>query len=375
MLYKINERRLKKRFLFKISIMIKYCLGIDVSSKDFHCCLSAIDVSQKVTVKASRKFANNKEGFRELHQWIEKHHKEKVIQLVIVMEATGIYYEKLAIYLFKAKYAVSVVLPNKAKRYLQSTGVKSKNDKIDAQGLSRMGAEQRLDIWQPINEFFYGLRELTRQHQSIQELRTNLGNQLLASELGMYISKLVIKQQKELITTLEKQIFVLEDAIKKYLEQNEDVKQKVDNICRIKGLGIHSVAVILAETNGFSLFENSRQLVSYAGYDVVENQSGSRTGKTRISKKGNSRIRRVLHMPAFNMVRYQQTPFIALFNRTLEKHRQKMKSYVAVQKKLLVIIYALWKHNTPYQLNYVQGKFTGEDEKESSSLLGSAEPV
>ena len=52
-------------------------------------------------------------------------------------------------------------------------------------------------------------------------------------------------------------------------------------------------------------FANQRQLVSYAagppgGYDVVENQSGNRSGKTRISKKGNSRIRRILHLPAFN---------------------------------------------------------------------------
>jgi transposase len=47
-------------------------------------------------------------------------------------------------------------------------------------------------------------------------------------------------------------------------------------------------------------FPNQRNLVSYAGYDLVENQSGTRSGKTRISKQGNHRIRRVLHLPAFN---------------------------------------------------------------------------
>jgi transposase len=55
-----------------------------------------------------------------------------------------------------------------------------------------------------------------------------------------------------------------------------------------------SAVTVIAETNGFTLFENSKQLVSYAGYDVVENQSGKRVGKTSISKKGNYRIRRII---------------------------------------------------------------------------------
>ena len=71
-------------------------------------------------------------------------------------------------------------------------------------------------------------------------------------------------------------------------------------------------------------------------------------------------------MPAFNMIRYEQAPFIGLFNRTMERHGRKMKSYVAVQKKLLVIIYSLWKNNVAYNQNYYQ-KHTGEKEQAPSS--------
>ena len=62
---------------------------------------------------------------------------------------------------------------------------------------------------------------------------------------------------------------------------------------------------------------NQRQLVSYAGYDVIENQSGNRSGKTRISKKGNSRIRRILHLPAFNAVRFGEPTCQALYETRL----------------------------------------------------------
>ena len=67
-------------------------------------------------------------------------------------------------------------------------------------------------------------------------------------------------------------------------------------------------------------------------------------------------------MPAFNMIRYKQPPFINLYERTFEKHGIKMKSYVAVQKKLLLLIYALWKNNTPYEPDY-KNKHTRELEQ------------
>src|SRR3982751_6232652 len=161
-----------------------------------------------------------------------------------------------------------------------------------------------------MDSYFYQLRELTRQHQSLQELKTTVNNQLQASEAGMYQNNLVISQLKALLTTLDQKIHDLATAIEKHIDEREEVKHRVENICKIKGVGTLTVAVILAETNGFVLFENSRQLVSYAGYDVVENQSGDHKGRTKISKKGNSHIRRALHMPAFCVVSYEQHPFI-----------------------------------------------------------------
>jgi len=42
--------------------MLKYSLGIDISKKDFHACLSAIDKEQQVKVKASRKVRQSAGG-------------------------------------------------------------------------------------------------------------------------------------------------------------------------------------------------------------------------------------------------------------------------------------------------------------------------
>jgi transposase len=348
--------------------MLKYSLGIDISKKEFHACLSVIYSNQQVKVKASRKFTNNNQGFKELVVWMEKHRTDTTIPLSVIIEATGVYFEACALYLFKAGYTVSVVLPNKAKQYLKAIGLKTKNDKIDASGLARMGAEQCLAPWEPLNDFFYTLRALTRNHESLQALKTNLNNQLHADMHSIYSNKTVIKQLKKLISTVNKQIEETEKALQSHLYSNPEVAKKVNNLTAIKGVGIITIATILAETNGFSLFNRIPQLVSYAGYDVVENQSGNRAGKTRISKKGNSRIRRVLHLPAFNLIRYNVGSFKSFFERILQKHNQKMKAYVAVQRKLLILIYTLWKNNEEYKPDLLSQIFRNEETEPSFAL-------
>ena len=348
--------------------MLKYSLGIDISKKDIHACLSVIDAKQQVKVKASTKFSNAPYGFKNLISWIARHQKETNVPLVITMEATGVYYENCALFLSKADFNVAVVLPNKAKNYMKAVGLKTKNDKIDAAGLARMGAEQSLELWQPLDEFFYTLRTLTRHHQSLQELKTNVNNQLHADQHSIYSSKTVIKQLKKLIKGLDKQLDEVEQEIHKHLYSNDKVAQKVAHITEIKGLGYMTVATILAETNGFTLFRSIPQIVSYAGYDVIENQSGSHTGKTKISKQGNSHIRRAMHLPAFNMIRYDVGNFKPFFERILAKHNQKMKAYVAVQKKLLVLIYTLWKKNEAFRPNAKVKTFGNEDTESSFAL-------
>ena len=329
--------------------MFKYSLGIDVSATSLACCLSSIDQQQQVQVIASTTVPNSPAGFTSLIRWTTKHHKQKQLPLVCLLEATGVYYENCALALTKAGLYVSVVLPNKSKKYMESLGLKSKNDKIDARGLARMAAEQALPRWQPLSEFFFTLRTMTRQMESMQKTKTSLSNQLHATENSIYQVGVVTRQLKSLIRTLDKQMSKLEKAIAQHLQSDSEIAEKVHNLCSIKGVGLTTVAVILGETNGFALMENISQLVSYSGYDVVEDQSGNRVGKTKISKKGNPRIRRVLYFPAITAVSCGVPSLTGLFHRTLARHHIKMQSYVAVQKKLLILIYTLWKKNEPFK--------------------------
>lgn len=349
-------------------IYLKYSLGIDSSKDENQVCLSVIGQSQKVTVKASKKFSNGLKGFYQLDQWIKKHHKLD-IPLRIVLEASGVYHEQLAWFLNEKNYPVSIILPNKAKNYMKALGLKSKNDKIDAQGLSRMGAEQNLPLWQPCSKQLLSLKRLTRHYERLQNTKTSINNQLHAIKHCYEPNKVIINSLEKLIKELDKQLNTIKKKIEVLVDKDDILHEKIEKIVSsIKGLGLLTVVSIVSETDGFSNINNQRQLTSYAGYDVVEKQSGKRIGKTKISKKGNSHIRRSLHLPALNMVRYQVKPFESLYVRIHQRTGIKMKAYGAIQRKLLLLIYTLWKKNEQYEEQFYKNNSSIEEAKPSFRL-------
>jgi transposase len=185
----------------------------------------------------------------------------------------------------------------------------------------------------------------------------------------MYRFEDIENNYKEMIANLHKLCEQIKEAINEVIKNNEMLQQKVKLLCSIKGVGTLTATTIIAETNGFALFENIKQLISYAGYDVIENQSGDHVGKTKISKKGNSHIRRILHMPALNAVTYEVKPFTDLYQRIYLRTNIKMKGYVAVQKKLLATMYTLWKRDEMFDPDYQ--KTIREREPKSSFGLAS----
>ena len=74
-------------------------------------------------------------------------------------------------------------------------------------------------------------------------------------------------------------------------------------------------------------------------------------GIERISKQGNSYVRQALYMPAMSAVRHDEH-HKNYYTRIVEKTNIKLKGNVAIQRKLLLLIYALFTKNEPYDPNY-----------------------
>lgn len=330
-------------------------VGIDISKDSFTCCICKRGEQMFLSFTEVCEFKNEKRGFNQLVKWVRKH-TDKEIKVVYVMEATGVYYEPLAHHLYKLKQYLHVALPSKIKHYFKSLNVKTKTDLNDARVIAQFGVERQLLNWQPPHPVLLSLRDLTRMYEQLQVQKTVFTNMLHGKEHSHEINTFVIKSTKSIILSIEKQLNKCEEQIRKLVASEKWLAKKVKKLSTIKGVGFMTVVIVIAETLGFKQFHNVKQVASYAGYDVVERQSGSSiNGKSRISKKGNSHIRRALHFPALVAARYNNQ-FKNVFNRIHERNPHKMVGFVALQRKLLTLMFTLWKNDTEYIENYEQSK-------------------
>lgn len=332
--------------------IVKQVVGIDVAQKELVVCLGRMYDDWTPELYANKTFANTANGFAALTLWVKKLTEESN-PVRYVMEATGVYHESLAYFLEGKGLEVSIVLPNKISNYLKTLEGKTITDKTASEGIARFGLERKVDSWKRPAEIFRKLKQITRERDQLVVERTLVKNQLHAEETEAYPGKESIARMKARIELLDKQIVQIKEEMNAFLKQDKAVNESVKLITSIPGVGILTAVTVLAETNGFELIRNKRQLASYAGFDVKEKQSGTSVkGKPRISKKGNRHLRKAMHMPALAAIRNDGS-FKALFTRLVSRHGIKMKAAVAVQRKLLEMIYTMYKTNTVFDKDYL----------------------
>ena len=339
--------------------ILKQALGIGVAQKELVVSLGRLHEDLSIEIYAHKVFPNTKNGFSTLVSWTKKR-VDSNVKVRYVMEATGVYHESLAYYLAQKDYEVSVVLRNKISNYFRTLETKTITDKTASETIVMFGLERKLDLWKRPKPIFKKLRQLTRERDQIVQERTMAKNQLHADLAEAEPHPSSINRIKKRIALLNKQEKEIQQEIAKMAKEDQEVSRSIEGIRSIPGVGLLTAVTVLAETNGFELIRNKRQLTSYAGLDVREKQSGtSIRGKARISKKGNRYLRKAMHLPALAAIRHSAR-FKGIFVRLVSKHGIKMKAAVAVQRKLLEMIYTVYKSQTLYNEGYLKINTTKE---------------
>lgn len=332
--------------------ILKQVVGIDVAQKELVVCLGRMDDSISSELYARHKFPNSKKGFLALMTWVKKQ-TDAAVPLQYVMEATGVYHESLAYFLYDQQCSLTIVLPSKISNYARTLDVKTITDKTASEAITRFGLERKLDEWKRPSPVLKRLRQLTRERDQLVQHRTIAKNQLHAEEAEVEPNQSSLQRTTALIKMFDKQEKEIRAEMTLLIKSNEELKTWIKRLCSIPGIGQLTAATILAETNGFELIRNKKQLVSYAGLDVREKQSGSSVkGKARISKKGNKFLRKAMHMPALAAIQHDER-FKAIFARSVARHGIRMKAVVPIQRKLLEIAYILFKNETIYDKKYL----------------------
>jgi transposase len=245
-------------------------------------------------------------------------------------------------------YDLSIVLPNKISNYMRTLETKTITDKTCSEAITLFGLERNLDKWKRPKPVYKFLLQLTRERDQIVAERSMVKNQLHAEEVEAVPNIGSVKRLKQRIKFLNKQEQEIKADIDAYIKNEDEIKGHIENITSIPGVGKLTAITVLAETNGFELIRNKRQLASYAGFDIKEKQSGtSIKGKSKISKKGNRHLRKAMHLPSLSAVKHDEN-FKELYIRLISKHGIKMKALIAIQRKLLELTYFLFKNKTKY---------------------------
>lgn len=333
--------------------VVKQCVGIDVSKDTIDCCIGSINSDQQMKFSKSKKFENNHKGFDDLLSWVQD--QRKSANLDFVMEATGVYYENLAYFLDSENMKLSVLLPNMVKYYAKSINVKTKTDSKDAEVLCRFGLERKLTYWRVPTRLMRQIKLLCREYREIKAKIVVAKNQLHAKKRGYGNTDSIERRLLSQLILLDEQLIEIEKEIKDLTLSDREFHVKIERICTLPGIQFMTAITILAETNAFALVKNVKQVVSYAGLDIQHNQSGIREGKTRISKKGNSYIRNALYMPALSASQHNKALNL-FYNQLKERKPAKKIAVTAVARKLLILIYVLWKNNTNYDSDYQKNR-------------------
>lgn len=335
--------------------IFKQVLGVDVSQKELEVSLGRLNEDLGIELYSHRIFSNSSSGFTRLDKWLKKNTAAEC-SVRVVMEATGVYHQCFASFVSKKGYHVSIVLPNKISNYIRTLETKTVTDKTCAEAIARFGLERKLGNWKEPDETYRKLQQLTRERGQIVDERTMVKNRLHAEKSQAYPNENSMGRMQHLIVFLNTQEQQIKQEIKELVDSKTEIQQEVKRICTIPGMGVLTATIILAETNGFELIRNKKQLTSYAGMDIKEKLSGTSVkGKPRISKRGNKHIRRALHLPALSAVKHNPIQR-EVYIRLISKHGVKMKALMAVERKMLELAYILFKNKTEYNFEYEMEK-------------------
>ncbi len=312
-------------------------VGIDVSKATLAVCHQVGSGVQHLEV------ANTPAGFRHLVRC-------GGAASLYVLEATGPYYLAVAYHLVAAGAQVAVLNPLVVKRFIQMHLGKGKSDRKDAQWLLRYGQQQATPRWQPEEAVLVECRQLEQASELLIRQKTMVHNALEALQAQPVVSPVVLKQLRQTLQQLTKQVEQLETKLVAAVEQRYAPEMKL--LCSIPGIGRKTAAMLLLFAGGFTRFENHRQLVAKAGLCPREFSSGTSVrGKARITKMGGALIRSKLFMCSWS-ARKANGACKALYDRLVAKGKNGKLALIAVCNKLLKQAYAIVTSGIPYQADF-----------------------
>lgn len=322
---------------------MKAIIGIDVSKHKLDCLWLRDHKTRKAKVKVH---PNTPEGHRQLLAWTEHQTGASVSECRFVLEATGVYHQRLAYALHEAGAQVVVLNPAQIRDYARGLAVRTKNDRKDAMVLALYGAQEALRCWQPEPESVRQLKGLLARLEALEADIRREHNRLEKARVGAS-APAVIESIDKVLRQLEQEKARVERLIDEHIDNDPQLKQDQQLLETIPGVGKVLSRYMLSVFRARD-FDSAGQMAAFLGTVPVEHCSGTSVHKRpRLSKAGSATLRAKLYLPAVVAAQHNPTAR-AVYERLLKRGKAKMAALGAVMRKLVHICYGVLKHQKAY---------------------------
>lgn len=318
-------------------------IGIDMAKDTFHAAFDDHTVM---------KFANTEAGIEEFMTTLEDG-DFPVTDTRIGVEATGVYHLLFAVTLTEHSWDVFVINPLESHRMITQGLRTVKTDRKDAIKIRTMTSLGKGYLFTDTKDVL-ALKALVVERQALVDMRKMTKQRMEVHRLKEVATGLALQDSfTAVMEVLSAEIRHIEHAMREYEPETQELLRS------IPGVGSTTAAALVAFIGDIDRFAAPEKLVAYIGLDCRVYQSGTSVqGKGYISKRGNSYLRHMLFNAAF--IARQYNPELKRYHeQKLREGKHYFSAMCAVERKLVHLIYAVWKRGTPF-VQRSQTKTSGE---------------
>lgn len=306
----------------------EFVVGIDVAK-------AGLDVAVRPSGE-ERHLANASAEIAELVGWLSALQPQ-----LIVVEATGGYEAPLVAELGIAHLPVAVVNPRQVRDFARASGRLAKTDRLDAQTLAHFGQAMRPTPRPLPDQETQALAALVERRRQVVAMRTAEQNRLGATRVAAVRSRIQAH-----LTWLDEELHALDEELRRRLRASPLWRAQDDLLRSVPGVGPTLALTLLAELPELGRLARP-QIAALVGVAPLNRDSGTLRGQRSIWG-GRAAVRTTLSMATLRATRCN--PVIQRFyDRLVAAGKPRKVALVACMHKLLTILNAMVKHQTPWQ--------------------------
>ncbi len=265
---------------------------------------------------------------------------------LIVVEATGGYERGVVAALGGVDLPVVVVNPRQVRDFAKATGQLAKTDALDARILAAFGARVQPERRPLPSEAQEELRDFLARQQQVHQMLLAERTRLLHA-LGHKARLPLRRKISKHITFLERELHLLDADLDDLLRNSPLWRAQDDLLQSVPGIGPQTARILLGLLPELGRVSPA-EIAKLAGLAPLNRESGTMRGRRRIGG-GRPRIRAVLFMATLAAIRHNAV-VRTWYDRFLAAHKPKKVAITACMRKLLVVLNAMLKSQTPWHV-------------------------